>query len=482
MVHKKAKQRQSGRTPRMLVIMGMLALASHVCLADAAPPNAPLRINNVAPKRAIFATRPDAISISPKASTMERALAGVLLEIKGKAVVSLLKAARPAENIPRETDATPAFYLILSSDDQEKQFEVLALDMNRYLARPIGENSDGGAVVLDAGLIEAILAPSPAYRGNFEIELFDDLNRSQFILPQPYTSSTIRMDRPTFQKRLFGRSGRTHPVANRDLGEETIRVRLPRDYDPHRPSGLLVWCSPSKSGKTPAALMDALDELNFVCVGVDNAGNKREFENRAQLLFDVLVNASQRYHIDPRRVYLSGLSGGGRMSSILAVCFPEVFRGAIPIVGFSSYSQLSTSRRSFVKPRGKILRQARQLPIALMSGPPDFNYKEMKERQLRLEKDGFEGIRFFEYPDMAHMMPQPEHFLEALRYVDEAYQKVREEEIAAAEKQFAVYRDRRGDEKPESEADRRSLREVMRTGPWTEAAWNAARLLRLSDY
>lgn len=43
--------------------------------------------------------------------------------------------------------------------------------------------------------------------------------------------------------------------------------------------------------------------------------------------------------------------------------------------------------------------------MALMGRPLDFNYEEMMERQKRLEADGFDRIRFFCYPDMAHQMP-----------------------------------------------------------------------------
>ena len=135
----------------------------------------------------------------------------------------------------------------------------------------------------------------------------------------------------------------------------------------------------------------------------------------------------------------------------------------------------------FAKPRGETLRRARSLPIALMSGPPDFNYREMTERIKRLELDGFTGLRMFKYPDMAHVMPTTERFLEAIEFVDERYQEMRQKEIVRAEELLSTYFSVRRGEVPQTEEDRDQLREVMRAGPFTDAAWRAHALLSVTD-
>ena len=198
-------------------------------------------------------------------------------------------------------------------------------------------------------------------------------------------------------------------------------------------------------------------------------------------MLDARENAMRRFHVDPRRVYITGMSGGGRMSGVMSICFPDIFTGAVPIVGFASYSRLRNSMVYFAKPRGEMLRRARSQPIALMSGPPDFNYREMTERMKRLEIDGFAGLRMFKYPDMGHVMPTPVRFLEAIKYVDERYQEMRQKEIARAEELLSSYFSAREAEVPQTEEDRDQLQEVLRAGPFTDAAWRAHALLSGTD-
>ena len=78
-------------------------------------------------------------------------------------------------------------------------------------------------------------------------------------------------------------------------------------------------------------MLEALDELGLIAVGVERAGNRRVFSERAQLMLDVIETARRRFHVDPRRIYMTGMSGGGRVTSAFSVCFPDVIRGSVPI-------------------------------------------------------------------------------------------------------------------------------------------------------
>ena len=208
--------------------------------------------------------------------------------------------------------------------------------------------------------------------------------------------------------------------------------------------------------------------------------------DKFQLVFDAVANARQRYHIDDERLYITGMSGGGKVSSILMMCFPDIFRGAIPIVGFGTYSQLEDQWGKhhyayFAKPKRNLLGLAKSRRMALMGGPPDFNYDEMVLRQEHLEADGFEQIRFFSYPDMAHQMPTPQRFLAALRWIDEPYELVRKQHVADADEAMRSYLKGREDQRAISQHDRAALVQLIHDYPWTEAAWQALELLRLSD-
>jgi hypothetical protein len=293
----------------------------------------------------------------------------------------------------------------------------------------------------------------------------------------------VKLTTESMKQRIYGGMPVRLDNPNRELAKETLHCRLPAGYDPRRPAGLLVWSSPTPRGAVPRVFDAVLDELNMVCVGADNAGNDRDVPTKFQLLFDALTNARERFHIDRRRIYITGMSGGGKVSSILGVCFSEIFSGSIPIVGFSSYTHLDESWDRYrvpyyTKPRGELLTLALRSRIALMSGPPDFNYKEMEVRSGQMKADGFTNIRFFDYPDMAHVMPTAPRFADALRWVDEPYRDLRRAEDEAARTLLAAYLDGRSDPRPRTDEDRNELVRVIDAGPFTDAAWKTLALMR----
>jgi predicted esterase len=419
----------------------------------------------------------------PLDTAMGRMAAGVYARYEKEAVGRLLRCATRDPLPPTEPDTTrriAVLHLSLRDGEQVSRVEVLRLADGSLGARAL--ESPGSGVRLDAKRLETLAADWPAYRGALEASP-DDPPGASAVMPQPYVPGSITMTARTLKARLY----RGLPVrivdADRDLARETLHARLPAGYDPRRPSGLLVWSSPTPDGRIPAALGEGLDELGIVCVAADNAGNERDVPDKFQLVFDAIASARERYHIDERRVYIAGMSGGGKVASILGLCFPEVFAGAVAIVGVGTHSRLDESwgryrPAYFVRPREPVLAQARQRRLALMSGPPDFNYKEMVERATLLEADGFPNVKFFDYPDMAHRMPTSARFAEALRWLDEPYRRTRDEQEALAASLLDTYLERRDDAAPRTGDDRAALRAVVESGPWSDAAWRALELSR----
>jgi hypothetical protein len=390
---------------------------------------------------------------------MERTLAGVLAVYEGDAVIPLLRCATghaPAEGTVGQREAV--VHLLGRGADEVRSLELLRHHDGGWTLVVLAERAQG--VVLDPKRLEAVIAEWSAYRGGFG-PVTDPLGHV-FEIPRPYVAGVFTMDRATMAARLYRGMNVAVDDADRDLAGETLHARLPAGYDPRRPAGLLVWSSPTPEGRPPRILAAVLDELGVICVGMDGAGNARDVPDKFQLVFDAVATARRRWHVDPRRVYIAGLSGGGKVSSILTFCFPDVFAGAVPIVGFGCYSTLDESwgrHRSpyFARPESRRLDLARSRRYALMGGPADFNYDEMVERRRRLMDDGFTGIRFFEYPDMAHHMPTPPRFVEALSWVDEPYRSLRSPEVGEAREHLDAGR----------------LREAIEVGPWTPAAWEA---------
>ncbi len=268
-----------------------------------------------------------------------------------------------------------------------------------------------------------------------------------------------------------------HEGMSRDLEHESFTMRVPTGYTPREPVGLLVWIDPGNQGGPPQFTHAALDALRIIGVGANFAGNARAIPDRFQLAFDAIATVSARYHIDPRRVYVSGVSGGGRSSSILTACFPDVFTGAVPIVGMSWCDRVPDGvgkffPAGFARPNGALFGLWRQRPVAPITGPRDFNYREITSAAELMRRAGLQ-VKVFSVPEMGHHAPKPEVFREALEWVDQPYQQARDRETQAAQKALE-----RAESAKTDEAKRKLLIQATKEGPWTKPAWRAVELLR----
>ena len=115
---------------------------------------------------------------------------------------------------------------------------------------------------------------------------------------------------------------------------------IPDSYSPLTNWGLFVWVSPGASPKLPADWEAALARHRLLFIGAYDAGNERNAFDRFRLAVDASHNIRQRFRTDPKRVYVSGFSGGGRVASMLAVTYGDVFTGTIPICGVNFYMDL----------------------------------------------------------------------------------------------------------------------------------------------
>jgi hypothetical protein len=340
---------------------------------------------------------------------------------------------------------------------------------------------------LDPNRFRALLLGWPRYRG--EIIAKEGAEASvvpaagkQFELEKPYLQGPFYLDKETLSERfMHGSKSQVPPVA-RVLQDETMYVRLPRGYDPKRPAGLLVWVSAEQAGGVPEVFNAALDELGIIGVGIKNIGNDREVADRFQLPMDAVWTVSRRYHVDSRRVYLSGISGGGRVVSRMIICFPDYFTGGVPIVGMDSYFNIPTGNGRYLpgrfrRPENKMWALAKTRHFAVITGDRDMNAFEIRESSKQMIADGL-GVKVFDYKNFGHQMPSAPQFREALMWADEPYQQVRQKEAAAAKAALEKYVGKYGKRAPADEKQRAELVRVTEAGAWTDAAWEAVELLR----
>lgn len=421
---------------------------------------------------------------APAPPDMLRSLSGIAAILDPKALLSLRQCiGGPPGRAASPPSDTPIWRLRTSSKSGESHALILPLADGGALLR--FQNDDDPARLLDRTLDRRRFAELSGtwepYAGPWREPPTGTLVAEVFELPKPYIPSPERIDQATLRARLHGGAPTSLPDCTRDLAAETFFVRLPKACSPRHPAGLYVWIDAGTSGKPPAPFNPALDALNLICIGAANSGNERPVIDRYQLALDAVATARARFHTDPARVYVGGISGGGRVSSLMCACFPDTFTGCVPIVGMSSYHDAPApgGKRfpaAYSRPSARFYDLLRTRRFAPISGEKDFNNAEISAYVQQHRADGL-PVRLFDYPDMSHTLPTPARFQEAVEWVDEPARAALAERTAAADHEWASATSRFGEGPPTSPAHRAALEAVVRAGPWSDAAWKAADLL-----
>lgn len=206
-----------------------------------------------------------------------------------------------------------------------------------------------------------------------------------------------------------------------DLATESFSFYVPPDYDPQgEPYGVLVWVSPFDNGTIPPEFRSVLAERHLIWIAPHNAGNGRHLFPRTGLALDAAQNAERFYNIDPDRVFVSGLSGGGRVAAMLAVAWPDAFAGGFPIIGVTTYLDVPLESRPgqlvirFAAPSSDLLERAKRQPLVIMTGSGDFNREECRLTAAAFQRDGFTDLHLLDIAGMGHEMPSIGDFARGL--------------------------------------------------------------------
>lgn len=288
-------------------------------------------------------------------------------------------------------------------------------------------------------------------------------------------------------------------VPDYEIADQTFEVWVPQDYDGKKSFGLFVWVSPSPSGKPMERWLEVLGRRHLIWVGANNSGNSRKSTERLSLAVDAAMNMKSRYAIDESRVYVSGASGGGRVSSMLGVTYPDVFRGGFYMIGCDYFREIPTGEsnrfwpRSYVQPTGKLMWQARHNGHVLLTGDTDMNRPQTKANyELGFMKDGFEHVRYLEVPGMGHQPPDAHWFEKGIEFLDKSAADAKTATTQPAASQPGVASDdevvaqrqlkaaRLYLDSGRVEEGRRRLRQIVTDHPQTAAAVYAKKQLAAS--
>lgn len=185
-------------------------------------------------------------------------------------------------------------------------------------------------------------------------------------------------------------------------------IFVPESYDPAMPAGVLVYISPSNSASIPEHWRAILADKNLIWVAANGSGNS--INPRLRIAYSLLAPAfiDRSYAIDTSRIFVAGLSGGGRVASMVAPEYPALFRGAIYICGAENFGRRSKQE----------LERIRTGRFVFLTGSEDFNRGETKRVYNRYLRADIENSFYLDIPGMGHENPDAIRFAEALSYLD----------------------------------------------------------------
>ncbi|WAC20410.1 SHD1 domain-containing protein [Luteolibacter sp. SL250] len=190
---------------------------------------------------------------------------------------------------------------------------------------------------------------------------------------------------------------------------------VPPDYDGSTAYGVLVYISP---GNDPVSLVPGWDkvftEKKLIYCSPAGTGNDQADMRRIALALDAVATVKASYKVDPARLIASGTSGGGAISTTIAVHYPEFkaidcSRGSEPD-GVTVFPYLDS---------GDIRQVAKQKKrFAWVSGPKDRNYEYIKRGVAGWSDAGVES-KLFEDPNQGHAAATEDLMRQALTWIEE---------------------------------------------------------------
>ncbi|HEY7405706.1 MAG TPA: hypothetical protein VIB39_19430 [Candidatus Angelobacter sp.] len=163
---------------------------------------------------------------------------------------------------------------------------------------------------------------------------------------------------------------------------------LPSAYSANKRWPLLLVFDPFARGEVSVKLFhDAAEKYGFIVIGSNNSRNFQDPSNAIRLLWG---DIKDRYAVDPRRIYVAGLSGGARVASSIALACKSCVAGVIA--------------NGAGLPSGAAVPGPEVSEWLLVAGSTDFNYPEQLHLKEALDARGAVS-RFVVYDGPHNWMP-----------------------------------------------------------------------------
>ncbi|HSR50324.1 MAG TPA: hypothetical protein VLV83_05810 [Acidobacteriota bacterium] len=165
------------------------------------------------------------------------------------------------------------------------------------------------------------------------------------------------------------------------LGDEnqSYALYLPSGYTPEKQWPLLFALDPRSRGMIPLNLFkEAAERHQFIIMSSNNfMSDTNELESTQEVMIALWNDAIQRFPLDPRRIYVTGFSGGSRIAWVFDHVTKVPFAGIIGVgAGFPWNGSLTEDYENAY------------MAFFGLVGDTDFNYYDMNGMRPVLEEKG----------------------------------------------------------------------------------------------
>jgi hypothetical protein len=193
------------------------------------------------------------------------------------------------------------------------------------------------------------------------------------------------------------------------------------NYKPDGTWGLLVLPSNADDPGVSAGYQKIGEKHRLIMVAPQNGGNYHYREWRVAHAVIARQEMFKRYKVNAARVYLSGPSGGGRISSATAFLFPDMFNGALCNCGVDTI-QINGAlppKADPVSALPDLIRTAQEnTRFYLYTGSKDINHDDTLQAYNWMKKYGFKHVTFYSQDGASHAEMSDANFETGLAALD----------------------------------------------------------------
>ncbi len=189
----------------------------------------------------------------------------------------------------------------------------------------------------------------------------------------------------------------------------TWKVYVPeKSSEKSRKSGVLVYVSPSSSGAPNPDWLQVFEDKNLIWVAAEEFGNTEPSAQRILVALMGLEKIEQAFQTDSSRIYIAGMSGGGRIASQTATRFPHMFTGALYIAGVDFWTETEKPWLDFISRNRYVF----------LTGSRDFNRRAVRKVFKQYQKAGVKQALLMDLNGYGHHNPNAEQLVAALGFLD----------------------------------------------------------------